>query len=1149
MKKLICCFFTICLLLIFLAACDFSSENSINSCKHNFEYEIVQNATCTAKGRELGICSICKMKNVREIPALVHDMKNVAAKAATCIEDGWNEYEMCLRCGESTFETISALGHNIEHFEAKLPTESSVGWNDYDACNRCDWSTYEEIPKTDRHIHAFGEWQTFADSTCTAEGTKIRYCIDKNCGGEETGVIPALGHDIEAHEGKAPTPDAGGWTEYTVCKRCDEMFGYKELEKVTYYEAYADGRIVYEDYSAVWNRTNGLGTDSTVGGTSVVIRPGGIIVPEQANDKYPGLWLETVENSNKLMKYVSAPNGSGEFNKTILIQPVGGFEKGAKYIFETDIYFSKAAASVGGVQGKTFATFSFETVGATSTSTSSTRMKVSMIKGNLDNYMVFGKTVKADTWINITIEYDYATGIATTMINGEEAESYELKEKVDVKYIGFSMNNTLKGAYTMFDTTYLGSFGEQPEDTELVGSNDENSEILSVKGGANGIVVLVHDDGTLSSAKILDALYEKYGLHGDVAMVADRVDPANSALDSDRLAWQALIETGRWGVLNHSMTHTYWGNTSTGALDQSLITKEFITSGEVLRDAFPTERILVYAYPGMSAVTNTFGESVYDEVKKVVAANYLAGRWYSGGSSSLYNWDWEFMPTQGVDTKPESNASKIDYVAENGGFISILMHKVLDDTDPNANKDTSNISASVAEALCAKIAEYVNQGVLWSANYDDAVLYLMEAEKAYLEVTRNETSITATLEDGLDDELYNYPLSVRIGVPENWKTVRYVVSGNEYLTEAKSIDGKNVIDIDLLPNGATVTITVAIDENETSLVSSFAETLSDGSTLDKNYYPGFVRKAVTFTIDDGNISYDSEFLNIIRPVGIVGTFNLIDTNSVTAVEYLKMYEGYEVANHNSIHSLPWLDGIDFSNIEIKNEIFNSQTADPKYMYKTNIEGLYYIDYYTHIVPSDKEPSWHPIAIDSTYTKYAEMTKENIDSVFGDGSVVGYAYAHGKLSESVKQYLIDEKYLYARKTGYNTDTTFALPKDRFEWTYNADVSNLNSTMASYASLSDNGELKMFAFGVHSKDFTATVEGISGWELLKTFAKTYGDRHDEFYYATNRQIFEYEDAVEALKYENGTLINDSDINLYVSLNGKKVIIPANSVYTIS
>ena len=44
--------------------------------------------------------------------------------------------------------------------------------------------------------------------------------------------------------------------------------------------------------------------------------------------------------------------------------------------------------------------------------------------------------------------------------------------------------------------------------------------------------------------------------------------------------------------------------------------------------------------------------------------------------------------------------------------------------------------------------------------------------------------------------------------------------------------------------------------------------------IDKNYFPGWVRKSVSFTIDDGNLEMDKRFIDTVSPYGIKGTFNI-----------------------------------------------------------------------------------------------------------------------------------------------------------------------------------------------------------------------------------------------------------------------------------
>ncbi len=220
-------------------------------------------------------------------------------------------------------------------------------------------------------------------------------------------------------------------------------------------EENSDGRVVYEQFSTIYNKNVDKGLGGINDGTNIVTRPGGIILPDsEGNENYPGIMLSTTSIGNTLLKYTSS--GKGEFDKTIFLQPRGGFTAGLNYVFESDVYFSPLAVTQDGV----FATFSIETDISDAVSDEATRMKVTMTKDDTAHYTVFGKTVDADKWYNIRIEYNTDTGVVTTYINGEAADTYNFATGIVVKYIGFSMNNNAaKGAFTLFDSTYMGSNG------------------------------------------------------------------------------------------------------------------------------------------------------------------------------------------------------------------------------------------------------------------------------------------------------------------------------------------------------------------------------------------------------------------------------------------------------------------------------------------------------------------------------------------------------------------------------------------------------------------------------------------------------------------------------------------------------------------
>ena len=123
-----------------------------------------------------------------------HDLVHHDAKAPTCTEIGWDEYDACQRegCTYTTKVEIPALKHKLVHHDAKAPTCTEIGWDEYDTCSRCDYTTKVEIP--------------------------------------------APGHDYTEKVVK-PTCEKGGYTLYT-CKKCNDS--YKDHQTKTLLHWYGE---------------------------------------------------------------------------------------------------------------------------------------------------------------------------------------------------------------------------------------------------------------------------------------------------------------------------------------------------------------------------------------------------------------------------------------------------------------------------------------------------------------------------------------------------------------------------------------------------------------------------------------------------------------------------------------------------------------------------------------------------------------------------------------------------------------------------------------------------------------------------------------------------------------------------------------------
>lgn len=157
-----------------------------NPLGHDLVHHEAKAVTCTEIGwNEYDTCSRCSYTTYEEIPALGHELEHHAAKDPTCTEVGWSAYDTCTKCGYTTYNEIKALGHDKVHHEAKAATCLEIGWDEYDTCTRCEYTTYEKIP--------------------------------------------ALGHDLVHHEANEPSCTDVGWDAYDMCTRCDYTT-YKVIE-------------------------------------------------------------------------------------------------------------------------------------------------------------------------------------------------------------------------------------------------------------------------------------------------------------------------------------------------------------------------------------------------------------------------------------------------------------------------------------------------------------------------------------------------------------------------------------------------------------------------------------------------------------------------------------------------------------------------------------------------------------------------------------------------------------------------------------------------------------------------------------------------------------------------------------------------------
>ena len=164
-----------------------------------------------------------------------HDLVHHDAKAPTCTEIGWDEYDACQRegCTYTTKVELPALKHKLVHHDAKAPTCTEIGWDEYDTCSRCDYTTKVELLAL-KHDLVHHDAKA---PTCTEIGwEEYDTCQRAGCDYTTKVEIPAPGHDYTEKVVK-PTCKKVGYTLHT-CKKCQDS--YKDQQTKTLLHWYGE---------------------------------------------------------------------------------------------------------------------------------------------------------------------------------------------------------------------------------------------------------------------------------------------------------------------------------------------------------------------------------------------------------------------------------------------------------------------------------------------------------------------------------------------------------------------------------------------------------------------------------------------------------------------------------------------------------------------------------------------------------------------------------------------------------------------------------------------------------------------------------------------------------------------------------------------
>lgn len=126
-------------------------------CKHNFESEIVKEATCMEYGELLKTCVFCDVEETEQIEKLPHTEEKIEYVAATCLTAGRKAGKKCSTCDTvlEGGEVIPAFGHKLVTIPGIAAGCFTEGFSEGKQCQTCKtWFTQQMVIQPTGHVDA-----------------------------------------------------------------------------------------------------------------------------------------------------------------------------------------------------------------------------------------------------------------------------------------------------------------------------------------------------------------------------------------------------------------------------------------------------------------------------------------------------------------------------------------------------------------------------------------------------------------------------------------------------------------------------------------------------------------------------------------------------------------------------------------------------------------------------------------------------------------------------------------------------------------------------------------------------------------------------------------------------------------------------------
>jgi peptidoglycan/xylan/chitin deacetylase (PgdA/CDA1 family)/predicted 3-demethylubiquinone-9 3-methyltransferase (glyoxalase superfamily) len=341
---------------------------------------------------------------------------------------------------------------------------------------------------------------------------------------------------------------------------------------------------------------------------------------------------------------------------------------------------------------------------------------------------------------------------------------------------------------------------------------------ISVKFWANdskSAFTFSFDDNCMSQYTYGAPLLDSFKFKGTFAVITDSMTDDLPGI-ARYGTWNQFRSMSLEGheIGSHSVTHPDLTTLATGDTStKGTLLYELYQSQKVINQKIPNQRCIVMVYPNLAYNLNV----------EVQTSNfYASGR--TGGTSpvdgSLANLDYyRIVSNEALFNLPRNSPSDdLDELAQMetyadscvkvGDWGLLELHEIVPFSQiPQLviNNEWFPTSTEWLTSFCQHIKQKSDSNLVWVETMGNITRYMRERQDFMWDIlSQTDTQMQIHGYDTLDDQIYNYPLTVDINVPANWVGAIFSQGARSDTLYTLTTAGNTYVRTHFIPDGGTV---------------------------------------------------------------------------------------------------------------------------------------------------------------------------------------------------------------------------------------------------------------------------------------------------------------------------------------------------------